>query len=87
LFVHDPASPPVPAAPEAARQSTPKPRKDESEDEEEVPILKKKKKAAAAAPEPQMVPGVPNELLLPGAIGALAVSIILVFTISRLTSN
>lgn len=33
--------------------------------------------------DPELIPGVPNDLLLPGAIAALAVSIILVFTFSR----
>lgn len=33
--------------------------------------------------DPEYIPGVPNDLLLPGAIAALAVSIVLVFTFSR----
>ncbi|ROV95634.1 hypothetical protein VSDG_05327 [Cytospora chrysosperma] len=35
----------------------------------------------------QVVPGVPNELLLPGAIATLAVVIVATFTIGRLTSR
>lgn len=86
LFVHDPSNPPQPAVPEPVRQTTPRPKRDETDDEEEVPLVKKKRGQAPPAAE-QVIPGVPNDLLLPGAIGALAVSIILVFTISRLTSN
>ena len=35
----------------------------------------------------QAIAGVPNELLLPGAIVALAVVIVGVFTISRMSSS
>jgi hypothetical protein len=43
---------------------------------------------AAAAPAPaEEIFGIPKDLLLPASIGALAVVIIGVFTVSRLTSN
>lgn len=61
------------------------------EDEEEVTDRRRQKKAASAAqakqPEKQVIAGVPNELLMPGAIVTLAVVIITVFTISRATSK
>ncbi|EIW86529.1 CBS-domain-containing protein [Coniophora puteana RWD-64-598 SS2] len=38
-------------------------------------------------PEPELVMGVPKELLLPASIGALAAVILTVFTISRLTRD
>ena len=41
----------------------------------------------AGKAQEQMIAGVPNELLLPGAIGALAVVIIAVFTISRASGS
>lgn len=40
-----------------------------------------------APPAPEQVFGIPKDLLLPASIGALAVVIIGVFTISRMTSN
>lgn len=39
------------------------------------------------APEPELVMGLPKELLLPASIGVLAVAIIAVFTISRISSR
>lgn len=38
-------------------------------------------------PEPELVMGIPKELLLPASIGALAVAIVAVFTISRMSSR
>ena len=46
------------------------------------------KPTALAHQQPdQLIAGVPNELLLPGAIGFLAVVILGVFTMSRVTSR
>ena len=42
--------------------------------------------ASASAPQEEVF-GIPKDLLLPASIGALAVAIIAVFTISRMTSN
>lgn len=39
--------------------------------------------AKRSTPEASLIPGVPNELILPGAIVALAASIVLVFTLNR----
>lgn len=57
-----------------------------SEEESRVRRARKTRQAAPQVPE-QVIAGVPNELLLPGAIAALAVVIIGVFTISRLSSK
>jgi hypothetical protein len=60
-----------------------------SEEEEEIVAHRKAKKNAvsqipALAPvQPEVIPGVPNELLLPGALVTLAVVIVGVFAVSR----
>jgi CBS domain-containing protein len=99
LFVHDPEKPPISATldphPVIAPQPTPLPstirgRKkvvsDDEESEEEVPVRRTKRAAPAPAPE-QVIAGVPNELLLPGAIVTLAVVIIGVFTLTRASNR
>ncbi|KAH7212490.1 hypothetical protein DER44DRAFT_768586 [Fusarium oxysporum] len=102
LFVHDPEKPPVSGAPATPSVSTgaglrerrkwwPEEEDDDSEDEddEDEPVRRRKGRAAhthAQGPE-QLIAGVPNELILPGAIVTLAVTIIGVFTIARLTSR
>lgn len=51
-------------------------------------LLRRSRHARTQSPEQeQVIAGVPNELLLPGAIVTLAVVIVGVFTISRLTSR
>jgi hypothetical protein len=66
----------------------------DDDEEEEVPVAKtvRSKRAPMAqgnAPQeqPQIIAGVPNDLLLPGAIVTLAVVIVGVFAISRATSK
>jgi hypothetical protein len=99
LFVHDPEKPPISATldphPVIASQPTPPPssireRKrivsDEEESEEELPVRRTKRAAPAPVPE-QVIAGVPNELLLPGAIVTLAVVIVGVFALTRATSR
>ncbi|KAF4437017.1 CBS and PB1 domain [Fusarium acutatum] len=102
LFVHDPEKPPVSGAPATPSVSTgaglrerrkwwPEEDDDDSEDEDDddEPVRRRKGRAAhthAQGPE-QLIAGVPNELILPGAIVTLAVTIIGVFTIARLTSR
>jgi hypothetical protein len=99
LFVHDPEKPPISATldphPVIASQPTPPPstireRKkiisDEEDSEEEVPIRRTKRSAPQPAQE-QVIAGVPNELLLPGAIVTLAVVIVGVFALTRATSR
>ncbi|ETI26895.1 hypothetical protein G647_09994 [Cladophialophora carrionii CBS 160.54] len=67
---------------------------DEDEGEEEVPVAKtiRSKRAPAVQQhkqqeQPQIIAGVPNDLLLPGAIVTLAVVIVGVFAISRATAK
>ena len=102
LFVHDPEKPPMQATlnphPTLNKPLTPpssqlKARRrhlndDDDEDDMVTPVKRERKPAAQTKKvEEQVVPGVPNEMLLPGAIGALAVVIIGVFAISRATSR
>ncbi|CAF3531772.1 unnamed protein product [Fusarium graminearum] len=63
---------------------------DDDDSEDEHPARRRKSRAAhthAHAHEEQIIAGVPNELILPGAIVTLAVAIVGVFTIARLTSR
>jgi hypothetical protein len=98
LFVHHPEKPPISATldsqPAISKPLTPatattrERRKPVSEDGEEEGDEEPAKKVRNIAPPAQskheeLVPGVPNELLLPGAIVTLAVVIIAVFTLSR----
>lgn len=59
---------------------------DDEEDEDESPVRRSRRTRNAPAPD-QVIAGVPNELLLPGAIVTLAVVIVGVFTITRATSR
>ena len=94
LFVHDPAQPPIQATtdprPQLAKPPTPPEsvlkEAEQTEDSEEE-IVKPKRKQATAQKEEQMIAGVPNDLLLPGAIVTLAVVIVGVFAISRASSK
>jgi len=98
LFVHDPEKPPISATldphPVIAQEPTPpastiRERKkvvsDEEESDEDLPVRRTKK--TAKQPEEQVIAGVPNELLLPGAIVTLAVVIVGVFAVTRATSR
>lgn len=95
LFVHEPGKPPISATvnpqPALSKPPTPPPstlrerrQAAEEEDEVETPV-KKERKATEARPkqQEQLITGVSNDLLLPGAVVALAVVIIGVFTLSR----
>lgn len=55
--------------------------------EEDLSSVRRRKKVASRGEAEQVISGVPNELLLPGAIVTLAVVIIGVFTIARATSR
>lgn len=103
LFVHDPSKPPMAATldprPALARPLTPpasalksKSRRRGGDDEDEEAMetpMKKDRRAPTAKPKEveQILPGLSNDLLLPGAILTLAVVIIGVFSISRSTSR
>jgi len=60
---------------------------DDYEDEEYSSGRRSRKRNGLSMQAEQVVPGVPNELLLPGAIVTLAVVIVGVFTIARLTAR
>ena len=102
LFVHDPEKPPMPATltphPNLVKPLTPpysqvnSRRRHMSEEDEEddmaTPVKRGKKPAEQMKRvEEQVLPGVPNEVLLPGAIGALAVVIVGVFALSRISRS
>lgn len=93
-FAPQPGLPAPPTPPESVireRKAFAAAEEASEEDEEEVVERRRQKKAASAPqakqPERQVIAGVPNELLMPGAIVTLAVVIITVFTISRTTSK
>lgn len=60
---------------------------DEDLDEDENVTVRRGRRARAAPAQEQVIAGVPNDLLLPGAIVTLAVVIVGVFTITRATSR
>lgn len=98
LFVHDPEKPALPATvepqPALARPLTPpesvlregKQRHDSSEDGDED-VEQRRRTKNQPQPQEQLITGVPNELLLPGAIVTLAVVIVGVFALSRTNSR
>lgn len=59
---------------------------EEEDDEDYSPRRGRRQRNRNAQPD-QVISGVPNELLLPGAVATLAVVIIATFTIGRLTSR
>ncbi|KAF2025541.1 CBS-domain-containing protein [Setomelanomma holmii] len=99
LFVHDPEKPPMAAEvnpqPALAKPVTPpesvlRERKkffDDDEEEEARPKSKSRNQPVPFAQQPEIIQGVPNDLLLPGAIGLLAVVIVGVFVLGRATSR
>jgi hypothetical protein len=96
LFVHDPEKPPITATlepqpplltpPVSTMRERRKVSSDDEESEDETPIRSKSRKTTKTTEE-QVIAGVPNELLLPGAIVTLAVVIVSVFAITRATSR
>jgi hypothetical protein len=96
LFVHDPEQPALPATvdPQPALAKLPTPpesiirerKRHESEDEDEEYERRRRTRNQPQQPE-QLINGVPNELLLPGAIVTLAVVIVGVFALSRTSSR
>ncbi|KAL2885282.1 Meiotically up-regulated gene 70 protein [Ceratocystis lukuohia] len=102
LFVHDPdhapspihesAPAPAPAPAHSVRERRKHYDTSETETEDEEHGRRSRRSRGHhrhhhAAVQDQVIAGVPNELLLPGAIVALSVVIVGVFTISRLTSR
>ncbi|KAF2964161.1 hypothetical protein GQX73_g9412 [Xylaria multiplex] len=60
---------------------------EEETDDDDYSAVRRRKKVSSRSEPEQVIAGVPNELLLPGAIVTLAVVIIGVFTIARATSR
>ncbi|RAL09514.1 CBS and PB1 domain protein [Aspergillus homomorphus CBS 101889] len=93
LFVHDPNQPPIPATldphPAPARPVEEKSVISEERSEEESLVAKPPRAQSFPAhhAEEQLIAGVPNELLLPGAIVTLAAVIAGVFILGRATSR
>ena len=101
LFVHAPAQPPLAATvdprPNLTKPPTPpaslfKEKSNgaspaESDEEYQSKRSRVGKQTASLAKEEQVISGVPNDLLLPGAIVTLAVVIVGVFAISRASSR
>jgi len=59
----------------------------EDEEEEEMEEVKTSKKPVTKAAAPQAIGGIPNEALLPAAIGVLAIVIVGVFAFGRSTAK
>lgn len=90
LFVHDPTQPPIPATVEPQHVKIVTPAEEQSPAEEasseDSPVSKPRPQQQAAPsqlPDEQFIAGVPNDLLLPGAIVTLAAVIVGVFILSR----
>jgi hypothetical protein len=97
LFVHDPEKAPM-SAEVNPQPSLPKPVTPPSstlrerkqyfdEEEEEKHRSKGRNQPVPLSQQPEIIAGVPNDLLLPGAIGVLAVVIIGVFVLGRASSR
>ena len=100
LFVHDPTQPPIsatlephpglsklPTPPESVLKEPTRLTEEEQQEQEDSKRSRSKKQAFVAPKEEQLLPGVPNDLLLPGAIVTLAVVIVGVFAFSRGSKN
>jgi hypothetical protein len=96
LFVHDPETAPLSATvepqPALAKPPTPpesvlRERKQFFEDEEEDTQRRQRGQSSAATQQPEIIAGVPNDLLLPGALVTLAVVIVAVFALGRASNN
>ncbi|KAF2835816.1 CBS-domain-containing protein [Patellaria atrata CBS 101060] len=96
LFVHDPNQAPLPATVDPQPALAPAPPLPETvirerrryEDSEDEAIERpRRKQTSILKQDEQLISGVPNELLLPGAIVTLAVVIIGVFAIGRASSR
>lgn len=92
LFVHDPTQPPLPATVEPQPVKIMTPVEEQSVFEEPVSVseaspvpmkARPQQQAPSHTPDEQLIAGVPNDLLLPGAIVTLAAVIAGVFILSR----
>ncbi|USP73118.1 hypothetical protein yc1106_00392 [Curvularia clavata] len=97
LFVHHPDKPPLSAEvnpqpglakPMTPPESTLRERKQFFDDDaEEKPRSRGRHQSIPLSQQPEIIAGVPNDLLLPGAIGVLAVVIVGVFVLGRASSR
>jgi hypothetical protein len=92
LFVHHPETAPMsaevnpqPALPKPVTppESTLRERKQFFDEDEEKPRSRGRNQPVPLSQQPEIIAGVPNDLLLPGAIGVLAVVIVGVFVLGR----
>ena len=97
LFIHDPEKPPMSVIADPTPVTTPQvvaptPREqtrqipndeDHENRDESLAQSRPRKTTTQTSEKEQLIAGVPNELLLPGAIAGLAVVIVAVFSISR----
>ncbi|KAI1103017.1 CBS and PB1 domain-containing protein [Jackrogersella minutella] len=84
------ATPPASSAPSDLRRRRAHADEEDDEydsDEDDYASARRRKRSSAYIEPDQVIAGVPNELLLPGAIVTLAVVILGVFAISRATSR
>ncbi|UNI17438.1 hypothetical protein JDV02_003781 [Purpureocillium takamizusanense] len=77
----------VPGLRERRRARDDEDEEDEDEEEEELSTGRRTRRSRTSHAQEQLIAGVPNDLLLPGAIVTLAVVIVGVFTIARATSR
>jgi len=82
-----PTPPPSSIVRERRRQQYDGDDSEDEDEEEETTSLRRARRNRPAPPQEQVIGGVPNELLLPGAIVALAVVIVGIFTVTRISSN
>ncbi|KAF2685497.1 CBS-domain-containing protein [Lentithecium fluviatile CBS 122367] len=96
LFVHDPEKPPLAATtepqPALAKPPTPpesvlRERKQFFDEEEEMSLPRSQRQPSAVAKQEELIAGVPNDLLIPGALVGLAVVIVAVFALGRASSR
>jgi hypothetical protein len=100
LFVHDPEKPPIsatldphpvisqaPTPPASTLRERRRAASDEEDESEEEQPMRRTRKPASNPVEQQVIAGVPNELLLPGAIVTLAIVIVGVFALTRASSR
>ncbi|KAL7268595.1 hypothetical protein RUND412_008779 [Rhizina undulata] len=93
LYVHDPEKPavsptvelrpPIPQVVEPAPARRKVRIEESDEEEEEVDRRREKRKQHVIPAQKELIPGVPNELLLPASLVTLAVAIVAVFAMSR----
>ncbi|KAI7287653.1 CBS and PB1 domain-containing protein [Hortaea werneckii] len=100
LFVHDPEKPAIPPTldpqplgnpptpPESSVRQRKRYEEDESEDEQMSRVTERRRsRKEQPKQQEQAIPGVPNEMLLPGALVVLGAVVVITFAIGRATSR